>query len=347
MIVLPDFETLSVKLTGAASITVPQGSSLWIVSAQPGSPPIFNNSRVVLQGDIDVGGEGQLFVNGVWISGLVRISDATSVQFSDCTLVPGIALSRKGLAIHPGDPSIVVPTPGASVSLLRSISGPLAIAVGATTRICSSIVDAGSRCSVAYAAADSTAEGADLHIENSTVVGKIHTRTMELASNTIFLARLGRRDPWRAALWCARKQAGCVRFCFVPADAITPQRYRCLPGDPAQEAAFRPQFVSLHYGSPSYALLSGNVPMAVWTGAANGSQIGVYNFLEETEAVRNVQLRAPEFVPYSLEVGVFLEPSATPGIHLLLPGYGYAQTGPCGDPMEDDLWHIGVGAHLI
>jgi hypothetical protein len=171
---------------------------------------------------------------------------------------------------------------------------------------------------------------------------------MELASNTIFLARLARHDPWRAALWCARKQAGCVRFCFVPADSITARRYRCLPGDPTQEAAFRPQFVSLHYGNPSYALLSGNVPMAVWTGAANGSQMGAYNFLEETEAVRNVQLRVPEFVPYNLEVGVYLQPSRTPGIHLPISRYGYGgRLDPCGDPMDDDLWHVGVGAHLI
>ena len=348
IIVLPDFETFATQLTGADAITVPQGSSLWIVAAQPGSPPIFSNSRTVIQGDIEVRGTGQLFVNGVWISGAVRIRDAAMVQFSDCTLVPGIALGRNGLAIRPGESGIVAGTPGASVSLLRSISGPLAVAAGGMTRICTSIVDAGSKCAVAYAAADQVAEGADLHIEDSTVIGKVHVRTLELASNTIFLARLACHDPWPAGIWCARKQSGCVRFCFLPADSITPRRYRCLPADPAQEAIFRPQFVSLQYGTPSYMLLSGDVPEAVWTGAANGSQIGVYNFLEETQAVRNVQLRAPEFVPYNLEVGVFLEPSHTAGIHVPPSRYGYgAHLDPCGDLADDDLWHIGVGAHLI
>jgi hypothetical protein len=236
-----------------------------------------------------------------------------------------------------------------NVSLLRSISGPLAVAEGGLTRICSSIVDASSCCGVAYAAADLASEGADLHIEDSTVIGKVHVRTMELASNTIFLARRAKHDPWQAAVWCGRKQAGCVRFCFVPADSITPRRYRCLPGDPDQEAALRPQFVTLQYGHPSYALLSGMVPMAVWTGADNGSQMGAYKLLEETEAVRNVQLRAPEFLPFNMEAGVLLVPSAAVTVHALLASYGYGRPrglNPCGDT-EDELMYVGIGAHLV
>ena len=192
-------------------------------------------------------------------------------------------------------------------------------------------------------------EGADMVIQDSTVIGKVHVRTMTLASDTIFLARrAAKHDTWKAALWCSRKQDGCVRFCSVPADAITPRRFRCLPGDPAQEGALRPQFVTLQYGQPSYALLSGAVPMAVWTGADNGSQIGVYKILEETEGVRNVQLRAPEFLPFNLEAGVFLEPSAK----VLMPAppsysYGMSIFQPCGDTVDDELWSIGVGAHLI
>jgi hypothetical protein len=348
MITVPDFETLPVSLTGSNAIAGPEGSTLWIVSSQSGPSPNFMNSRVVLDGNIEVRGKGQLFVNGVWISGSVHVRDAASVQFSDCTLVPGISLTPNGLPAQPGEPNIVAGTPGASISLMRTISGPIGVREGATTRICSSVVDAGSPCSVAYAADDLASEGADLHIEDSTVVGKIHVRTLELASNTIFMARRAKHDPWAKAIWCGRKQSGCVRFCFVPVDSITPRKYRCLPADLAREAAFRPQFVTLQYGDPSYALLSGDVPMAVWTGADNGSQMGVYKFLEETEAVRNVQLRMPEFLPYNLDAGVFLEPSATVYIPPPPTAYGYgALTDPCGDSMDDELWNIAVGAHLI
>ena len=193
-------------------------------------------------------------------------------------------------------------------------------------------------------------EGADLHIEDSTVIGKVHVHLMELASNTIFLARLALHDTWKAALWCTRQQAGCVRFCFLPSPAITPQQFRCLPLESGQEDALLPKFVILRYGHPSYGLLSGDTPMAIWTGADNGSQIGVYNFLQETEAVRNVQLRAQEYVPFGLETGVFLEPSRAVVILPLPVGYGYGLQNPwnpCGCSEEDDLRFVGVGAALI
>jgi hypothetical protein len=90
------------------------------------------------------------------------------------------------------------------------------------------------------------------------------------------------------------------------------------------------------------------VPIAVWTGADNGSQMGVYHFAEETEAVRNVQLRVPEFLPFNLEAGIFLEPSATVTVPPVPSGYGYGlRLDPCGDPLDDELLHVGVGAHLI
>jgi hypothetical protein len=356
LIVLSDFEVFDADLTSSAAVILPSGSTLWIISAQPDSIPGLSGSRATVRGQIEIRGRqapddpGRLFVNGIWISGSVRIDGDVTVQFSDCTLVPGIALARNALPVTPGEPSIIADSAGVSLSLLRCISGPIGVTAGATTRICSSIVDSSSRCAVAYAGPDLASEGADLHVEDSTVIGKVWVRTMELASNTAFLARRPRHDPWAAALWCGRKQAGCLRFCFVPADSITPRRFRCLPGDPAEESALQPHFVTLRYGHPSYALLSGDVPMAVWTGADNGSQIGVYKSLEETEAVRNVQLRTPEFLPFNLEAGVFLEPSAAVVIHAppFRYGYGLLRTfDPCAEPTEDELLHIGLGAHLI
>jgi hypothetical protein len=351
VIYVPDFETYDIDLIGPNAIQVTAGRTLWIVAAKLGPVlgPVFHNSRVVLRGNIEIAGVGQLSMNGVWISGSVQVNDAATVRFTDCTLVPGLGLMNNGLPVHPGEPSIIAPTPGANITLSSSISGPLTVAEGGATHVCSSIIDASSRCAVAYSALDMLSEGADMVIQDSTVIGKVHVRTMTLASDTIFLARrAAKHDTWKAALWCSRKQDGCVRFCSLPGDAITPRRFRCLPGDPVQEAALRPQFITLQYGQPSYALLSGAVPVAVWTGADNGSQMGVYKMLEETEGVRNVQLRTPEFLPFNLEAGVFLEPSAT----VLIPAppsysYGMSIFQPCGDTVDDELWSIGVGAHLM
>jgi hypothetical protein len=369
LIVLPDFESYPINLTGSQAIRLPSESQLWIVagrSHRSGRPTVasYTGSCVTLHGDIEVRGElvpagggpdvplpGLLIVSGVWISGSIRVIGSESqVQLMDCTLVPGIALTRDGRPTLPGEPSIVVEALGVNLSLVRCLSGPIGVALGGTTRICSCILDSSSRCGVAYAGADLASEGADLHIEDSTVIGKVWVHTMELASNTIFLARRPRHDPWAAAVWCSRKQAGCLRFCFVPADAITPRRFRCLPGDPSQEDALQPQFVTLQYGHPSYGLLSGDVPMAIWTGADNSSQIGAYNVLQETEAVRNVQLRAPEYLPFGLEAGIILVPSRAVVLPPARPPYGYGAPPPavaCDDQAEDELSSLGIGASLI
>jgi hypothetical protein len=67
----------------------------------------------------------------------------------------------------------------------------------------------------------------------------------------------------------------------------------------------------LRFSQPGYCLLSGDVPMAIWKGADNGSQMGVYLGIQETEAVTNVQIRSLEYLPANLERGVFLIPSRT------------------------------------
>jgi hypothetical protein len=361
LIILPGFQSFNINLTGSQAIRLPAKSQLWILSAEVDSSSANNfiskNACVTLRGNIAIQGAqgsgtlaGQLSLSGVWVSGSIQIlGDAAKVQLMDCTLVPGISLERNGAAAKPGAPSITAPAADASLSLIRCITGPVGVSVGGTTRICTSIVDSGARSNVAYAADDFTSEGADLHIEDSTVVGKVRVRMMELASNTIFLACLPRHDPWSAALWCSRQQAGCMRFCFLPAHAITPRRFRCLPATSGQEGLLEPKFVSLRYGHPSYGLMSGDTPVAVWNGGDNGSQIGVYNPLQETEAMRNVQLRAPEYLPFELEAGVFLAPSRAAVVarpHFAY-GYGWIPSNPCGDGEDDDLRFVGVGAALI
>ena len=111
---------------------------------------------------------------------------------------------------------------------------------------------------------------------------------------------------------------------MLPFGSITPRRYQCLPPDAARRSPrWSPPSSRCATGSPAYALLSGDVPMAIWTGADNGSQLGVYLQIQETEAVSNVQLRAPEYLPALLESGIFLHPARQPELPLVQAGYGY------------------------
>jgi hypothetical protein len=330
LIVLPGVASLAV--TGSSAVQLPPGASLAIVAGQQNaatSALIWNNSLITVTGDIAVNGvaaaagsspappPGQLLISGIWLAGQLQVSGAPcSVQVSDSTLVPGTGLLSDGTPLHPGTPSVVVAATGTSLVLTRVISGPIAADESGSTRICGSVLDATAPDSVAYAGSDLAtvtsgppSAGPDLHVEDSTVVGKVRARTITLASDSIFYARLAGNDTWTAPVWASRRQAGCVRFCSLPANAITPRQYECIPPDQASEAALMPRFVTLRYGSPAYLLLSGECPLAVWAGADNGSQLGVYLQIQETEAVRNVQIRAPEYLPARLESGIFLHPA--------------------------------------
>jgi hypothetical protein len=317
-------------------------------------------ARTTLRGDIEFIGtkarndptdsapEGQVFLSGVLLAGAIRVTGRRlSVGLQDCTLVPGNGLTRDG---HPADPdaaSLSIEAAGASLLLERTIAGSVLVNAAASARITDSILDATAPWRIAFAGPDGMGEGGTLQIEDSTVIGKVRAHLMPLASNTAFLAHRPARDPWQAAIWCTRRQSGCVRFCFVPNDALTPRQYHCLPNDPALEHALAPKFVSQRYGSPSYALLSGDCPVAVWQGADDASQIGAYHLLYETQGTANYRARLDEFLPFSLEAGIFLIPSR-PELALLPPlGYGARRGLAERSDGTDPLLALAIGVALI
>ena len=368
-IFLPQYESFTIDVTGANAIRVPAESVLLIASASftTEGAAEFNNACATLHGDVEIGAppanlgpdgialpSGRVQLNGIWLSGQVILSgDAACVQITDSTLVPGIALSTKGEPVRPAEPSIVARNSDTlaafTLCLNRAITGPIVVPHTCSARICSSIVDAGSAYCPAIVGTDMALPGASLHIEDSTIIGRVHAQAIRLASNTIFYARLGRNDPWPAAVWAHRVQVGCLRFCWVPAGSITPRRYECLPPDAASQPALEPKFITLRFGKPGYCLLSGDTPMAIWKGADNGSQIGVYYQIQETEAVTNIQIRSAEYMPVNLQCGIFLIPSQP--LREQIPRFEYGYAVPirraCQTADEDDELPIGIGIGLI
>jgi hypothetical protein len=367
VILVAGFGVSAVDLTGPAAPRIPPESQLWIIAAEihgPGPDAGWSpvRARATLHGDIDVIGTddpadtddtapmGQLFLSGLLLAGGISVlGRRLSVTLQDCTAVPGRALTRDREPVDRFAPSISVEVPGAALTLERSIIGPLRVDPSASARVIDSFVDATAPWLVAFAGLDGAGEGGSLHVENSTIIGKARAHALPLASNTIFLARRPAFDPWPAAVWCTRRQSGCVRFSFVPSDALTPRQYRCLPGDPALEYALAPQFVSRHYGGPSYGLLSGACPVAVWNGADDESQIGAYHLLYETQGIANYRARLDEYLPFGLEAGIFLIPSRTELAAPLPEGpYGMPRFGlEPPEPADDALQWLAIGASLI
>ena len=131
-------------------------------------------------------------------------------------------------------------------------------------------------------------------IERSTVIGPVFVREMPLASEAIF------DDP----VWTLRRQAGCVRFCYLPPASQTPRQHRCQPADPREATRIRPSFTTLRYGMAGYAQLGAAVPAEIAAGAEDGAEMGVFHDLSQYQRVANLRLRLDEFLRFGLEVGV-------------------------------------------
>jgi hypothetical protein len=140
-----------------------------------------------------------------------------------------LALTPSGDPAAPNQPSLVVEPSTITVEVDSCISGGLRTGRAGAVKITNSIVDANAATGVALADPDAISAAGTLTIVNSTVVGKVHSARMDLAANTIFFFFFGSAHPWPQPVISDQNQQGCVRFTFLPLNAVAPRRYRCQP----------------------------------------------------------------------------------------------------------------------
>jgi hypothetical protein len=252
----------------------------------------------------------EVTLDGLLISGAaLRVAEADNglrrLRLRHCTLVPGLSLEEHGAPGSPSAPSLVVEAVNTSVEIERCIVGGLRVADGNRVRVTNSIVDATTESGVAYAAPDGKGPGGTMIVEASTIIGKVHTRLMELASNTIFLSELAEGDVWTAPIHCERLHQGCVRFSYLPSASRVPRRHRCRPEDEAEAVRVRPQFSSLRYGHPDYGQLSPLCAAEIREGADDEAEMGAFHDLYQPQREANLHVRLEEYLRFGLEAGVF------------------------------------------
>jgi hypothetical protein len=157
-----------------------------------------------------------------------------------------------------------------------------------------------------------------LTILRSTVFGQVQVHAIELAENCIFEGRIT----------VARRQLGCMRFCYVMPESRTPRRYQCQPdlimkkiaGDMVQEPdesiiqaaqeceanRVHPVFNSVRYGMPVYCQLAECCAVEIKRGADDESEMGVYHHLFQPQRMANLRVRLDEFIPARMDVGIIL-----------------------------------------
>lgn len=314
---------------------------------------------LVLDNNLAIAGgeEAEVTLNGLLIIGKPLVLTANSqlrrLRLQHCTLIAGWSISPSGVGeIAPDLPSLFVNSPNTEIEIDRCIIlGGLRVVDSDSVKVSirNSIIDAIAPDKVAYAgikagiddtawiggqdpiddraAIAGAAAGAALTVENSTIVGKVHTKLLELASNSIFFSRLTQTDLWKSPVWAERRQQGCVRFSYVPLNSLVPRLYRCQPDLALTELAtasgkdswsdlplaeqqviqarLLPQFTSLQYGNPAYCQLSQRSAIEIRQGADDEAEMGAFHDLYQPQRETNLRLRLDEYLRFGLEAGIF------------------------------------------
>jgi hypothetical protein len=278
------------------NLTINLNSGKLELRAQDGSRP-----TLVLTNELLITGknETEVTIDGLVITGGSLKIPATNNQLKrlrliHCTLVPGLSLKIDGTPNHPNLPSLIVESPDLTIKIDRCILGSLQIVNGAKVQIENSIIDAIVPENSAYIGLNNT-PGGELKITNSTVIGTVNTFSIPLASNTIFMGLVNTK----------KRQAGCIRFCYLPLASQVPRRYYCQPTNEPDANRVRPQFNSLRYGDRDYCQLNQNCATEISQGADDESEMGAFHDLYQPQRATNLRVRLDEYLRFGLEAGIF------------------------------------------
>ncbi len=279
------------------TVTVDGGASVTLLARNGTRPMLLASGDITL----NLGAESTLILDG-WVitGGMLTMPDfgddePRQLILRDCTLVPTTA----NLALS-------VAHPFAKVKLERCITGSMHIAADGEVELRECIVDAMDPELVAYRGpgGDELLPGGSMRLESCTVIGKVHTRQLTLASDCLFVAGLAEvGETWSAPLWVERRQKGCVRFSYVPRGSRTPRCYHCQPE--AGNSQIQPHFTTLRYGDPGYCQLRLATPDSIRRGAHDESEMGVLHGLYQPQRETNLNIRLDEYLRFGLKAGIF------------------------------------------
>lgn len=290
-----------------------------------------NRHRPTLVGDVTINNaapDSRMALNGLLISGDLDLQGTLGeLSVNHCTLVPGKTLDEDGLPVSPDSPSVTVAAGNdrLEVRIDCSIVGGLRIPPEVISlRVRDSVIQSTSALNPSAITGIAAPElfGPPTTLERTTIFGTVQVKELTLASEVIFTRVVN----------AERRQAGCVRFSFVPNGSVTPPRYRCQPElqiesriEQAEKAAIAsgtvfspaarlvirnevlarlvPGFTSTRYGEPAYAQLHLSCPAEIKTGAEDGSEMGVFSQLKQPQRETNLRIRLQEYLPFGLEPG--------------------------------------------
>lgn len=243
----------------------------------------------------------------------------SQVLIRHCTLVPGWELECDCEPKNAEEPSLEFHHLRAKVHIEHSILGAIQIHEDEVyvdpipIMIADSLLDATAADKEAIGAPGEFVAHASLTILRSTVFGIVNTHAIVLAENSIF----------NDCVNVARRQLGCMRFCYVPQGCRTPKRYHCQPDaavevlrdvlspeevDPLlidnEQLRLIPRYTARRYGLPGYGQLSTYCAEEIRQGADDESEMGAFHDLFQPQRTANLLTRLNEYTPAGMDVGL-------------------------------------------
>jgi hypothetical protein len=291
-------ETFSIAVAADGHVRLRAAAQCWptVILGAPLTVTGGTNSECTLDG-VRIAGE-PVHVPAGGGNALARL------RLAHVTLVPGLSLDHEGDPVAPGEPSLVIEQANVTLELERAIVGAVRMARGASFTASDSIIDATEPELAAFIAPDELDHGGAFSVEACTVIGAIVAREMPLVSNSLLFARRveGATEP---AVRAEQRQSGCVRFTYLPFDALAPRRYRCQPDAAEGVTHIAPRFTSLRYGIAAYCQLGRTTPDAIRRGADDESEMGAFHSLFAPQRETNLEIRLAEYLRVGLNAGIF------------------------------------------
>jgi hypothetical protein len=270
------------------------------------------------------GGAGsRMLLDGLLIAGRGVLVDGElgSLIIRHSTLVPGWTLDSD-CRPERTEASLQLINTQACVTIEHSIVGPVQVSLDEVNadplmlRIADSIVDAGECTGAAGECEEGACEALGsgsgcyaqvrLSVKRSTILGCVNTHAIDLAEDSIFMGQVS----------VARRQIGCMRFCYVPPVSRTPRRFQCQPDMATRDLAgdeklreqrrVKPQFNSQRYGTPSYCQLAHGCAEEITRGSEDQSEMGVFHDLFYPQRLANLSARLQEYTPAATDAGIIV-----------------------------------------
>jgi hypothetical protein len=210
-----------------------------------------------------------------------------------------------------------------------SILGPIvvshdsALADPILLYISNSVLDATDIKKYAVCSKDGILANIQMTVLRCTFIGAIGIHAIKLAEDSIFYGKVN----------VARRQLGCMRFCYVLPGSRTPRRYECQPDlaivSAENELRMKakkqnrkvteeelvmvrrlieeetiPRFTSKCFGNPAYCQLSTNCASEVKQGAEDESEMGVFHDLYQPQRESLLRIRLDEYMPAEIETKI-------------------------------------------